>query len=349
MTFDPQSARAVAFVDALLAEIEGLDARAYAEVGVPTFLVAEDLTIDAPAPSSVGASDRLGASFAQLAGALVSRKPQLDVEDVGKLIEVFADHNFPTYGGNVLNYRPEAADFLSFSPGQLPPGGAPALLADLVAGMATARAIRAVNFHASPRYREVEYRQQIAAYAQVYEPITADNFAAVVDGAWPHARPGLLPMLFEGYRDNLDVLLPILEEHGLTGWFFVPTAFLTVPVVQQRSYADSHDLHLPVHDEYLGDRIALTWDEMRDISRRGHVIACHSRNHSELGADMPIAVLQDEIVVAKAEMEDELGHEVDIFCWQEGAAIGVNPDADMLLHDAGFRYLISGFKIQKLR
>ena len=48
-------------------------------------------------------------------------------------------------------------------------------------------------------------------------------------------------------------------------------------------------------------------------------------------------------------MEAELGAVVEIFCWLEGAAIGVNAEADAMLRDAGYRYLFSNFKIQKLQ
>ena len=65
--------------------------------------------------------------------------------------------------------------------------------------------------------------------------------------------------------------------------------------------------------------------------------------------DTPRAVLEDEIAVAKAEMERELGIPVEIFCWLEGVALGINPEADALLRQSGYRYLLSNFKIQKLQ
>lgn len=226
---------------------------------------------------------------------------------------------------------------------------APAILAQLIAGLANSRAVRVVNFHATPRYREPEYRRQIAEFAHRFAPITRDNFASAVDGSWAGDRPGLMPVLFEGFRDNLDVMLPILEEHGFIGWFFVPPYFLGVPSHDQRAYAAAHVLHQPQRDEYPGERIALDWDEARAISARGHVIACHSRTHFELKPDTPLNKLENEIVVAKAEMERELGVEVDCFCWLRGAALGVNGDADRLLREAGYRYLFSNFRIQALQ
>jgi len=229
------------------------------------------------------------------------------------------------------------------------PGTADQAIAQIVAGHAGGRTMRVVNFHATPRYRQAEFRRQIEAYARLFAPITRDNFDSAFDGTWKDAKPGLMPVLFEGYRDNLDVMLPILEEFGFVGWLFVPSFFLGVPEQQQRDYAASHVLHLAKKDEYVGQRIALTWGEARAISGRGHVFACHSRNHVELRPDTPDAVLEEEIAVSKQEMERELGTSVDVYCWLRGAEIGINPRADALLRKAGYRYLFSNFKIQRLR
>ena len=331
-------------IDILVADPDRIETTKYAEVGVPMFLIGEDATTSI-AMGTVGQStDPLGAHFAQLAGALALRKPELDIDDVAKLLEVLAERYFlpPEDGADVKTDQTHPTELLL-------PSLAPPVLTDLAVGLANSRLIRLVNFHATPRYREAEFRRQIRTFAENFEPITPANFAAAVSGQWDHDRPGLMPALFEGYRDNLDVLLPILEEFGFTGWFFIPSGFLSVPAHEQRSYAASHVLHLPEQDEYPDERIALTWDEARQIVRRGHVFACHTRTHSEVRPDTPHAILENEIVAAKAEMEAQLGTAIDVFCWLEGAAIGVNPRADDMLRQAGFRYLLSNFKVQALR
>lgn len=345
MTAPAQTPTIESLIDCLVNDPDRHETTNYAEMGIPTFLVAEDATpLATRVPDDDAATDSLGQQFAELANGLAARKPLLDLEDVAKLIELLALRSFLPD-----SVQPPVSQTLT-RPSELPlPSAAPPVLADLATGMARSCAIRLVNFHATPRYREAEYRRQIAEMARDFEPITPANFDSAVDGSWHHARPGVLPALFEGYRDNLDVLLPILEEFGFTGWFFIPSGFWGVPADEQRNYAANHVLHLPEHDEYPGERIALTWDEARDIVRRGHAFACHTRTHNHVTPETPRAVLEDEITAAKAEMEAELGVPVEIFCWLEGAALGVNAEADALLRQAGFRYLLSKFKIQKLQ
>lgn len=228
------------------------------------------------------------------------------------------------------------------------PGSFDETLSALVRGLSAGRMLRVVNFHATPSYRREEYRKQFAAYAGLFTPITPDNFASAFDGTWSDPRPGLMPVLFEGFRDNVDVMLPVLEEFGFKGWFFVPSAFPAVVPAIQRSYAKAHKLHLPKRDEYPGERVVMTWDEGRSIAARGHGFACHSRSHFDLTPDTPDHVLWDEIHTAANEMRAGLGQPAEIFCWLHGAEAGVNPRADAMLREAGFRYLFSNFKVQRL-
>lgn len=82
-------------VEARLAEMDRLGSREYKEIGVPMFLVAEDLTAEAPPPPGRDGSGRLLAMLlAEGAEALKTRRPSLDAEDIARLIETLADRHF---------------------------------------------------------------------------------------------------------------------------------------------------------------------------------------------------------------------------------------------------------------
>lgn len=219
---------------------------------------------------------------------------------------------------------------------------------ELAGGLRQGRAFRLINFHATPRLRAAEYRQQIAACAGRYASLSAAGLHQIMSGGPMPPKPMLVPVLFEGFRDNYDVILPILEEYGFKGWFFIPAHFPNVAASRQRIFAARHHLYYGP-DEYPGARIALDWSELRDAQARGHLVACHSRHHTSLTPDTPDAVLQDEIVVAKAELEQGLGASVDTFCYLYGAEFGLNARADTLLIAAGYRYLFSNFRLQKIQ
>ena len=84
-----------AFADALIAEIDALGARAYSEIGVPAFLVAEALspngTLTSPRPEP---ADDLAAKLARIAAAIATRRPALDAATIAQVLEVLADRYF---------------------------------------------------------------------------------------------------------------------------------------------------------------------------------------------------------------------------------------------------------------
>lgn len=212
-------------------------------------------------------------------------------------------------------------------------------------GLARGSYLRTINFHNTPERRAAEYEAQIARYAEHFRAVGEADLDGYLSGTRPPGnRPGLLPILFEGYRNNLW-LAEVLERHGLIGWFFVPAGFPDVPVAEQHDFARAH--HIGLDPDDAGGRVAMTWDELRALDER-HVIACHTLTHSLLTPDSPDDLLQREIVDSKLRLEQALGHEVTTFAWLYGSEYGLNERADAKLREAGYRYLLSNFKIQKL-
>lgn len=47
---------------------------------------------------------------------------------------------------------------------------------------------------------------------------------------WPYDKPGIIPAIFEGFRNHYDSMFPILGKYNFTGWFYIPSFFMDVPV-----------------------------------------------------------------------------------------------------------------------
>lgn len=221
------------------------------------------------------------------------------------------------------------------------------LVDGLVRGFAAAAPIRVVNFHNTPATRAAEVDRELASLAERFSPASEDDVAAfLATGSWPRRKPGVIVALYNGYRNNHDVMRPLLERHGLVGWFFVATGYLSCPPADQLAFGAAHTLStLP--DEYPDGRYAMSWDEVRSLDRAGHVIASHTRSHARVSADDE-AALEAEIVGSQEDLARELGHPVRSFAWLMGAPFGENPVADALVGRAGYEFLFSNFRIQRL-
>jgi peptidoglycan/xylan/chitin deacetylase (PgdA/CDA1 family) len=164
-------------------------------------------------------------------------------------------------------------------------------------------------------------------------------------GRWHKRKPGLIVALYNGYRNNYDVFLPLLERYGLTGWFFVATAFAGMPAAEQLSCMARHTLKT-VANEYSDGRYALNWSELKQVDRR-HVVASHTRHHARLSSS-DAGSMKDEIVGPQDDFEKHLGHRVSSFAALSGAAYGENEAADGWIRSAGYQFVFSNFKIQSL-
>ena len=206
--------------------------------------------------------------------------------------------------------------------------------------------IRAANFHNTPKYREQEIEQQLQSWSKSFSSVNEDELDDyLATGRWYKSKPGLIVALYNGYRNGFDVMLPLLERYGFVGWFFVPTAFASEPAAQQTTFVASRTLKI-IPKEYSDGRYALNWSELKALDHH-HVVACHTRNHSQLVLDDPKYV-ENETVGPQQDFETRLGHRVRSFASLSGAPYGDNVLADRLIDEARYQFIFSNYKIQRI-
>ena len=171
-------------------------------------------------------------------------------------------------------------------------------------------------------------------------PVDAERFEAEIKYFSQH--------FVEGFRNHYDVILPILDKYHFTGWFYLPSFFMDVPVMDQLAFSEAHDLNVSDKNLYPDQRVAMTWDEVREIAGR-HEICCHTGNHFEITKETSQEDMQREIVEAKRYLEEKIGREVEVFCWLYGEEYHYNEKAHKFLKEAGYKYVVSNLKLERIR
>ena len=110
-----------------------------------------------------------------------------------------------------------------------------------------------------------------------YTTITLMDFLRAKKGKQQLPDKPIILTFDDGYKDNYTVLLPMLEERGMTAVVFMATNMIGLP-------------------DYL------TWDELRDMSQRGIEIGSHTANHQPLTTFTP-EEQQDEVHLSKLMLE----------------------------------------------
>ncbi|MFC1921401.1 polysaccharide deacetylase family protein [Chloroflexota bacterium] len=184
--------------------------------------------------------------------------------------------------------------------------------------------IRAVNYHQTPAETASNFEKQLEFYKHHFCPVSLPDLSRFLNSReWEKDKPGLIISFDDGFKNNYEVAAPLLEEFGFTGWFFVPTAFIYTPGVEQPKYIDGY--------------VTMSWDELRKLDRK-HVIGCHTETHHRMVASTSEEKLDEEIIQSKHFLEEKLGHQVDIFCWCGGEKSSYSGAAAKYISKAGYQY-----------
>lgn len=201
---------------------------------------------------------------------------------------------------------------------------------------AAGRFVRVVNWHNTPESRRDVVRRELAWYAERYDPVRPEHLDAWFDtGRWPLARPGLIACFYDGYRNHVTVAVPLLDELGLTGWFFPPTALLDVPPDEQRAWAAAHDIG--VVEEEPEPPWAMTWDELAVIARR-HVVAAHTASHAPARDVRNVEDAEREILEPVRRLADLTGRTPPAFAFLHGTVPVPGTVAGDAVLASGVRY-----------
>lgn len=205
--------------------------------------------------------------------------------------------------------------------------------------------VRAVNYHATPVAAREQFQRHIDYYLRHFVPIGEADLAPFLAGSLKLSRPGLLLTFDDGFKNNYDVAADLLDQFGVKGFFFVPANFIRRSGNQAaaKEYV-SHNLFLghPPADWSDADCQPMSWDDLRDLIRRGHSVGCHGLDHVALGPNTDEQILRREIVDAKSVLEDELGTPVSSFCWPFGTLSSYSRDAFALIQQH-YRYAFTTF------
>jgi peptidoglycan/xylan/chitin deacetylase (PgdA/CDA1 family) len=134
----------------------------------------------------------------------------------------------------------------------------------------------------------------------------------------------------DGYRDNLERAVPILERHGLPATFFLTTGFIGTDRIPP------WDASAGVESEWLD------WFGVADLVRKGFEVGAHTESHLDLG-HVEGTIAEREIAGSKERLEAELGETVSLFAYPFGGRNRLSEANRERVRQAGFRCCLSAY------
>lgn len=137
-----------------------------------------------------------------------------------------------------------------------------------------------------------------------YRNIRADELGLKSPSSAITGKRRFLISFDDGYKDNYDVALPILEACGCSALIFLSTNGIENSSTGEQR-ADQY--HTEISIPYMN------WDEVRIMEAKGVEFGSHTLSHAHLSC-LNSDKLRQEIVHSKQLMEERLGHSVEWFC-----------------------------------
>jgi peptidoglycan/xylan/chitin deacetylase (PgdA/CDA1 family) len=217
-------------------------------------------------------------------------------------------------------------------------------LGETVAGLDGAngreeRTLRVLMYHKVNPLPDNPVTVSPARFAEQMELLEELGYQVVdldaVIGFYVHGRPlperAVLITFDDGYRDNLEHALPVLERHGYPAVLFVPIAFVDDPLPLP------HESHLLARG--VSNR-TLDWSELAELDSRGVRVESHGISHRAL-AELEVDDAAREIVLSKLRLEQRLGRPVRAFAYVKGSEAHFKPVHPSLLQQAGYEIAFS--------
>lgn len=178
-----------------------------------------------------------------------------------------------------------------------------------------------VNYHATYPKNKLNFLKQIEFYKKYFEIIDENSLLNFNQLFSKNKKPKILITFDDGHISNY-YNAKNLDQLGIKATFFLP-----ISVIQRKTenniglenqtlnneYSILSELNEDIKNNY--HRLTMTWQQVIDLSNRGHSIGSHGYNHIRLSNDLNESQLNQEVVMSKKIIEEKLGKSINSFCW----------------------------------
>jgi peptidoglycan/xylan/chitin deacetylase (PgdA/CDA1 family) len=172
--------------------------------------------------------------------------------------------------------------------------------------------VRLLYGHAIEAKDRARFRRTLRMLRNAFEFVSfSDAIKLLRDPRPPDGR--YLSFSFDdGYRDNYELVAPLLSDAGASACFFVTTGFIEC----DEGYR-IHFLRNVVRQPET--RYPMTWAMVRELAEAGFEIGPHTVDHPNL-AQIDVTEAEQQVVAAALDLERRLGSPCRWFAWPFGTA-----------------------------
>jgi peptidoglycan/xylan/chitin deacetylase (PgdA/CDA1 family) len=210
-------------------------------------------------------------------------------------------------------------------------------------GILPAPSLRVLIYHDVAPGAMERFAEQMRWLSQSWRFITAERFAAMMQGDQPIEGRNLLLTFDDGYASNRVVAETVLRPMRIPAVFFIISEFADIA-----GRADAREFVrrriVPGMAGSPADHVSnMRWGDLEALLEQGHTIGAHTCTHARLATIDSNAELEREIVHSADTLSDRLGTTIDHFAWPFGDAASIDVRA-LDIARRRFRFVHSGLR-----
>ena len=174
------------------------------------------------------------------------------------------------------------------------------------------------------------FEEFVGFFGRFFKVVTLSELLLLLPN--PAELEGKLVITFDdGYLDNATVAAPLLEREGMRGVFFLTTSYLGTD-------------RIPPWDARYGNQTEwMSWDQARDLRRRGHDVGSHTQNHPDLGQLFGVKRQGARLEGEPKSCNSELGEATGLFARPYGWHGQMAADNTEIVKSVGLKCDLSAF------
>lgn len=155
--------------------------------------------------------------------------------------------------------------------------------------------LRIVNYHSTTKEFQKQFDKQMAYFSNKYYFFDMKKYDEYFNNTLAMDKPYLLLTFDDGYKNNYDVALEILNKYDAKACFFI------------------------VADDVNNDNNKMSSMMLKELIAGGHTIGSHTSTHHRFNDKSDTdELIKYELVDSKRKLEKMLGIKIDDFCWVGG-------------------------------
>ena len=187
--------------------------------------------------------------------------------------------------------------------------------------------LRVLVYHHIEKKNFIKFYNHLKYLKKEWNFVTPPQFENHLSGKKKLKGKNLLLTFDDGFKSNFYVEKKILSKLNIRAIFFVPSDFVKLKSFKKSQKFITENILDHIRPKDFKTLRNMSIKDLKILSKKGHVIGCHTKTHANLGLIKDISRLKNEIIESSKILEKSLKTNVRHFAFSYGNYKSMNSES----------------------